>query len=244
METSSSLVKKVVRPIVAINTAGIVIAATVLALCAHRVFERKVVSTLSIQANVIGRVSMRPLLEGHQAEVEEYLSLLRTNPDIRIGTVYSPAGVPVAVYRSANLTSEPSALPSGINSEAHWFRNSRAVLVSPIWFEGKRLGYVYLRSSADVWYVPLELCAGLTGLLLLVAVVTNLLVSFVVDREVNQRAICLTAILRIALEGDYSVRASETQSWGELRGLKERLNEFIAHVEAQLAGRSRSDQAR
>jgi len=244
MDTSSPLVKKVVRPIVAVNAAGIVIAATVLALCAHKVFERKVVSTLSVQANVIGRASTRPLLEGHQAEVEEYLSWLRTNPEIRIGAVYSQAGVRVAVYRSANLNPEPAALPSDISSEEHWFKDSRAVLVAPIWYKGKQLGYVYLRSSADVWYVPLKLCAGLAGLLVLLAVATNFLVSFVVDREVNQRAICLTAILRIALEGDYSVRGSETQSWGELRALKERLNEFIAHVEAQLNCQSSSDQAK
>jgi len=228
-----SITKKLTRMNMLVSGAALLLAC--LAFVAYDVlaFRQAVVHNLSIQAQIAGSNSVSALLFNDPREVEKTLSALKAAPNIVSALIYTPEGQPFAAYwRDRGGQAPPlPAIPTG-QTEAHWFKDGRVVLVHSIVFQGKPTGIVYMQRDLKDINGRLAQYAGIAAIVLLMCLFAALQFSSIFRKSVADPIVNLADLARtVSRDKDYSVRAALTGGHDELATLIETFNEMLAQIQ-------------
>ena len=196
-------------------------------------FQKTMVRNLSTQAQIIGSNAVSALVFNDPQSAENTLTALKASPDVLSAVIYTPDARPFASYfrnRGNQIPALPS-IPAG-QTEFHSFSNKEMVLVRSIVFQGKPTGIVYIRSDLDELNQRLKQYAGIAAIVLSVSLIAALLVSSIFRRAVAEPIVHLAEIARIvSRDKNYSLRATQTRSGGELTILINAFNEMLMQIQ-------------
>ncbi len=193
------------------------------------------VHTLLIQAQIIGSNSSSALLFNDPQSAEKTLSALKSAPHITYAAITRPDGRPFAAYSRDNgvvsLSRWPRTTVPGKGS--HWFRDGKIEVESPIVFQGKTTGAVYIQSDVQELIHHLEQYVVIIGVVFLASLVAAVLMSSLIRKVVAKPILQLAQAARIvSREKTYSVRVRPTGNHDELSILISTFNEMLGQMEA------------
>jgi signal transduction histidine kinase len=204
-------------------------------------FRTNLVSRLAAEGNIIGSNTVSALVFNDPRAAESTLSALAASPNILYAAIYTPNRRCFAEYlRDSKVNPLPMlAIPAG-QSQADWFQDGQIALVRPIVFQGRPIGYVYIRSDLQAINRRLRGYAFIALGVLVTSLLAALLISKMAQRAIAGPISHLAAIARaVSVEKDYSIRVASTAQHDEVSTLIEAFNEML--VEIQRRDRSLSD---
>ena len=193
------------------------------------------VHNLSIQAQIIGSNSSSALLFNDPQSAEKTLAALRSAPNVTYAAIARPDGRPFAAYSRDNGDQRLSPLPKTTvpQTRFHWFKDGEIVVQSPIVFQGKTTGVVYIRSDVQELISHLKQYAVIVGVVFLTSLVAAVLMSSLIRQVVAKPILHLAEVARIvSREKTYSVRVRPTRNHDELSILIGTFNEMLGHMQA------------
>src|SRR5229473_4023873 len=196
-------------------------------------FREVMVHNLSIQAQIAGSNSVSALLFNDPQAAENTLSALKAAPNVVSAGIYTLDGRPFGTYwRDGNpqTVTLPQMPPN--QTEAHWFKDGRLVLVRTIVFQGKPTGTVYIRSDLREMSARLKRYVGIAAMVLLASLVAALLGASIFQRVVAEPIVHLAEITRIvSRDKNYAIRATPTGKRDEPDILIGAFNEMLRQIQ-------------
>ncbi len=195
-------------------------------------FRQKMVSTLSVQAQIVGLNSASALLFSDPRAAENTLSALAASPNIISGAIYSPTGELFASYtRDAGETASPPPLPSR-QIETSRFSGSDLSLVRRIMFQGKAIGAVYLRSDLREIDQSVQRYIRIVAIVLLISLFAAMALSSFFQGAITRPLIQLAEVARVvSRERNFSIRAPSVSTGDEASVLVNAFNEMLAQIQ-------------
>jgi len=196
-------------------------------------FRAGVVHNLSTEAQIIGSNTISALVFNDPRSAETTLSALKGSPSIVYAAIYTPDGQPFAGYwQDRNGKSMPlPSVPTG-QTQAHWFSDGQIALLDSVIFEGKPIGFVYIRSDLRALNDRWKTYALITAVVLLLSLVVALLISKISQRVISKPVVQLAEMVRVVSQGkDYSIRAAATGNQDEVSTLIEAFNEMLGQIQ-------------
>ena len=196
-------------------------------------FRTGIVRNLSVQAQIVGSNTVSALLFSDASSADKTLSAFEASPNIVYAGIYEPDGEHFADYwRQGNGKVLPfPSMPSG-QTQAHWLDHGQIALVQSIVFQGKTVGYVYIRSDLQVINNRLKSYALITFAVLLVSLMLHLLISKVSQRVISHPIMQLAETVRVISQyKDYSLRAEVTGNHDEVSILITSVNEMLGQIQ-------------
>ncbi len=194
-------------------------------------FRQNLVRNLSTEAQIVGSNSISALTFNDPQAAEETLSAFSNLPHIITAAIFNADGQLFAQY--ARSKSERLADPGdGTGKASASFRKGEVIVRQPIVFQGKRLGYVYIRSDLTETGQRLEQYGGIAAMVLLFSLLPALLLSAIVRRSVADPIVELANTARlVSQERNYSVRATPTGRRDEIDVLIDAFNNMLAQIQ-------------
>jgi signal transduction histidine kinase len=194
-------------------------------------FRQSLVRNLSAEAQIVGSNSISALTFNDPASAEETLSAFRNLPHIITAVIFSADGQLFAQY--ARNSGERLAIPGDASGQATaTFRQNEVIVRQPIFFQGKRLGYVYIRSDVTEAGQRLQQYGGIAILVLALSLLPALLLSAIFRRSVAQPIVELADTARlVSQDRNYSVRATPTGRRDEIDVLIDTFNNMLAQIQ-------------
>jgi signal transduction histidine kinase/DNA-binding response OmpR family regulator len=196
-------------------------------------FRAGVVHNLSTEAQVIGSNTISALVFNDPHSAETTLSALKGSPSIVYAAIYTPDGKPFAGYwQDGSGRGLPLPVVPAGKTQAHWFSGDEIALVDTVIFEGKPIGFVYIRSDLRALNDRWKSFALITAFVLLLSLVVALLISKVSQRVISKPVVQLAETVRVvSQEKDYSIRAAATGNQDEVSTLIEVFNEMLGQIQ-------------
>src|SRR5258706_7723902 len=150
-------------------------------------FRAALVSSVSIQAHIIGDNTVSALLFNDPHSAGKTLSALDANQHLMYAQIYTRDGQPFAGYwrDRAGETLPLPVIPSG-QAQIHWFKDGHLGLARSIIFQGKPTGAVYIRSDLGAMNDRLKSYAVITIVVFLASLVVALLISRLSQRVISE----------------------------------------------------------
>src|SRR5713226_4862198 len=228
-----SITKKLIRMKMLVSGAALLIACVAFVAYDLITFREAMVHNLSIQAQMAGSNSVSPLLFNDPQAAENTLSALKAAPNVVSAGIYTLDGRPFGTYwRDGNpqTVTLPQMPPN--QTEAHWFKDGRLVLVRTIVFQGKPTGTVYIRSDLREMSARLKRYVGIAAMVLLASLVAALLGASIFQRVVAEPIVHLAEITRIvSRDKNYAIRATPTGKRDEPDILIGAFNEMLRQIQ-------------
>ena len=196
-------------------------------------FRAGLVSSVSIQAQIIGDNTVSALLFNDPHSAGKTLSALEANRHLMYAQIYTRDGQPFAGYwrESAGETLPLPVIPSG-QTQIHWFKDGHLGLARSIIFQGKPTGAVYIRSDLGAINDRLKSYAAITIVVFLASLIVALLISRISQRVISEPVIQLAQTVRIVSnEKNYSIRAATNPNRDEVSTLIESVNEMLEQIQ-------------
>jgi signal transduction histidine kinase len=228
-----SITKKLIRMNMLVSGAALLIACVAFVAYDLITFREAMVHNLSIQAQMAGSNSVSPLLFNDPQAAENTLSALKAAPNVVSAGIYTLDGRPFGTYwRDGNpqTVTLPQIPPN--QTEAHWFKDGRLVLVRTIVFQGKPTGTVYIRSDLREMSARLKRYVGIAAMVLLASLVAALLGASIFQRVVAEPIVHLAEITKIvSRDKNYAMRATPTGKRDEPDILIGAFNEMLRQIQ-------------
>ena len=196
-------------------------------------FRAGIVRNLSTEAQIIGSNTVSALVFEDPHAAENTLTALKASPQIVYAAIYTPDGRTFASYgldRKQGI--QPLNLPPQGRTQSHWLSGGQIGLVQTISFEGKAVGFVYIRSDLRTLDNRLKSYALITAIVLLISLVVALLISRIAQRVISAPVMQLAETARfVSRKKNYSIRATETGNHDEVSTLIGAFNEMLAHIQ-------------
>ncbi|HEV2646455.1 MAG TPA: ATP-binding protein [Acidobacteriaceae bacterium] len=190
------------------------------------------VDSLTAEAQIIGANSVTAILYDDQAVAQSTLSALSGTSDVTGAAIYTTSGHAFAQYLregAAPLQPPPNSAPVAATS---WRSGLDVLIASPIVFQGKHLGIVYIQAHFTNLRLQARRFALITAAILLLCLLIGLLVGNVFRRLLSQPIISLARTSRlISRYKDYSLRFEPSASYSELESLTDAFNEMLAEIQ-------------
>jgi signal transduction histidine kinase len=196
--------------------------------------RKAMVRNLSIQAQIVGANSISALLFNDPQSAEKTLSALKSAPNISYAGIYTPDGRLFAAYSRDSGDEKPPLLPQApvFPTHVHWFGDGRMVVASPISFQGKTTGTVYIRSDFQELIGRLKRYLVIVVVIFVTSLVAVVLMSSLIRRVIAEPILQLAETARIvSREKKYSVRAPTTRNRDELSILIDTFNEMLGQIQ-------------
>lgn len=193
------------------------------------------VRNLSIQARIIGINSTSALLFNDPQAAEKTLAALRSAPNITDAAIAKPDGRPFAVYSRDGVDRSLSGQreTAGLRWPFRWLNNRKMSLASPIVFQGKTTGTVYIQSDLKELLGRLRRYIVIVGVVFLVSLGAAVMMSSMIRRVVTEPILNLAEAARIvSRDKTYSIRVSPTRNHDELSTLIDTFNTMLQQIEA------------
>lgn len=194
-------------------------------------FRQSLVRNLSAEAQIVGSNSISALTFNDPASAEETLSAFRNLPHIITAAIFSADGQLFAQY-ARTPGERPANFGEGTTKSIATFHAYEVIVRQPIFFQGKRLGYVYIRSDVAEAGQRLEQYGSIALLVLVFSLLPALLLSTIFRRSVAEPIVELADTARqVSQERNYSVRAAPTGRRDEIDVLIDALNNMLAQIQ-------------
>jgi len=187
----------------------------------------------------------RPLLLEKYADAETLLGSLNRQRNIQAAYLFDRTGIPVAEYLSYDRSritipalerdfaqtgqGQPGALPvvqEKLYLKAHYFSS-----FTPVDYEGRQIGTLYLVSDLDSFYAGLGTIIGGVGCAFVLLGCFSWILAGLLQKPVSDPLLRLATLMKqISREKDYSVRAFAT-SQDEIGALVKGFNDMLAQIE-------------
>src|SRR5579863_5759907 len=192
-------------------------------------FKQVGLQDLNALANILGTNCTAPLVFKDPNSAREILQALTIKPHIVAAAIYDRDGKPFAVYK-ANSLRDPG-FPPPLNDGTSRFTSERALIYQPIFFDGERVGTVFLMGDRGEERQLLLRYFYFFGLII---VVVSLGAYVMADRL---QSLISSPILELAWttkmvtsSRDYSIRAGK-RSEDEVGVLIDGFNEMLGEIQ-------------
>jgi PAS domain S-box-containing protein len=188
---------------------------------------------LSVQAQMIAANNASALIFNDQSSTEASLATLRSAVHVTSAWIYGADGQPFAGFQRDTRKPVPALPPGSVNSpESHWYKDGLLHLVSPIFFQGKLIGYVYMQSDLGALYDRLRSFVEIGICVLLASLLLAFSVSWASSKFISRPILDLAETARIVMrDKDFSVRAPRTGSGDEISALIDAFNDMLARIQ-------------
>src|SRR5579883_2068870 len=181
-------------------------------------FRLNMVRSLSIQAQIVGTNSVSAILFSDAEAARNTLKALGSAPNVTFAGIYTASGQLFASYSPSGGDS-PSPLPllAAGKKETWRFTSSDVWLAREIVFQGKPIGFVYIRSNLLEIRQSLERYTRILVVVLLISLFVVFLLSAFFQRAVTRPLVDLarTALI-VSREKQFSLRAPPATSTDEV----------------------------
>jgi signal transduction histidine kinase len=168
-----------------------------------------------------------PLAFSDAVAARDALAVLRSQPSILAGAMYTATGAVLASYQQSSSETIP---PLGPVSKPLRAAGSMGVFY-PVVFDQERIGSIYLRSVSPSFAEQLRRSGFLALTLLLFALAGAIAVSSAIQRVITQPILHLSeTAARVSGDRSYSIRATRSSN-DELGELVDRFNEMLAAIQ-------------
>jgi signal transduction histidine kinase len=196
-------------------------------------FRDRMITARSIEAQIIAANTASALVFNDPRSAQNTLGAMRASPRVVFAGIYTPDGKPFAGYwrdGKATLLPVPSVPPDQL--EVHWFQNGELALASPLIFQGKRIGIVYIRSDLRDMEDRLFRYTEIVGVVLLMSLLAALVLSDMSQRRISSPIVELADLAgRVSRDKNYSARAAPAGDGDELSMLIDSFNEMLAQIQ-------------
>ncbi len=196
-------------------------------------FRQGLLRTLSAQAQIVGSNSVSALVFNDPPSALTTLSALKNSLNISSAGILTADGHRFAQYTpdgSAELLSIP-ALPAD-KVEGYWFRSTHVVLVRKIIFEGKLVGFVYIRADLREIEDRLWKYASIAAVVLLLSLLFAVFISARFRKAVAEPIVVLAdTARRVSRDQDYSLRVAAPMQRDELGTLMISFNDMLRQIQ-------------
>lgn len=196
-------------------------------------FRAGMVRNLSLEAQIVGSNSVSALLFDDPQAAQKTLSALAMSHSIMSAAVYTADGQQFASYvrDSGQPLLSLLPIPAG-QTRVHRFEPGQIALVDSVFLDGKRIGFVAIRSDLQAINTRVRSYTLITAAVLLISLVVALLISEISQRVISRPVIRLAETVRtISHEKRYSIRAAATASRDEVSTLIEAFNEMLEEIQ-------------
>ncbi len=194
-------------------------------------FRQSLVRNLSTEAQIVGSNSISALTFNDPAAAQQTLSAFRNLPHIITAAIFSTDGQLFAQY-ARSPGDRLAAFGDTDGKTVATFRQDEVIVRQPIFFQGKRLGYVYIRSDVTEAGQRLVQYGGIAAMVLLLSLLPALLLSAIFRRSVAEPIVDLADTARlVSQERNYSVRATPTGRRDEIDVLIDAFNNMLAQIQ-------------
>jgi signal transduction histidine kinase len=227
---------------------GVVLLATLAALLVSvglliaydlRAYHTNVLADMDTQSELIGHMSSAALAFDDARLAQENLGMLRLQPRVNAGAIYSAGGRLFARYVAPG---QREAIPAAPGRDGTRIADGKLVLFKEIVDGGERVGTVYLRADYDIAGRAadyLMLASGVTALALLAAY----LIIRRVDHVIAGPILDIAAIAREVVDtGDYTRRARKFSD-DEVAQLVDSFNRMLDEIETRTGALENSNHA-
>jgi signal transduction histidine kinase len=196
-------------------------------------FRASIAGRLAAEGEIIGSNTISALMFNDPRAAESTLSALAASPNILYAGIYTPNHKVFAEYlRDHKVAPLPVLKVPARQSEINWFREGQITLSSPIVFQEKPIGYIYIRSDSQAITQRLKSFAFIALGVLLASLLAALLISKMAQRAIANPISHLAATARaVSLEKDYSIRVAATARHDEVSTLIEAFNDMLAEIQ-------------
>src|SRR5579864_5542094 len=196
-------------------------------------FRANLASNTSVEARISGSNAVSPLIFNDSHSAENTLAALRASPHIVYAGIYTPGGEFFAGYWREQTPAPVPLLPFDLGKkERSRFENGEFSLIQSVFFQGKLVGIVYIRSDLGAMYERLETYALILLTILGASLIAALLLSRVSQRAVSQPILRLADTAKLVSQRkDYSVRAPVTRDHDEVALLVDAFNEMLLEIQ-------------
>ena len=201
------------------------------------------IQELRVLTAAVGSSSRQSLVLSQYQEIEKYLASLVPQKHIQAAYLFNDQGTPVAEYLSQkNSVFAWKFLEADFaaDNKAYWTTSTEEQISScfshlgiftPIFYEGKRVGTLYVLSDLDALYGRLSGVAFGTTLALMLLFVFSWILASRLQKPISAPLLNLAGIMeKISVQQDYSLRA-KIMSNDEIALLVDGLNHMLDQVE-------------
>lgn len=198
---------------------------------------------LRVLTAAVGNSSRQSLVLSQYQETEKFLAALASQKHIHAAYLFNGQGDPVAEY----LAQKDSAfawkfleIDFAADNKAYWTTAteerinscfSHLGIFTPIFYEGKRVGTLYVLSDLDALYGRLSGVAFGTTLALMLLFVFSWIFAGRLQKPISAPLLNLAGVMeKISVQQDYSVRATKMSN-DEIAQLVDGLNHILDQVE-------------
>lgn len=199
-------------------------------------FRASIMRNLSIQAQIVGANSVSALLFNDSQSAGKTLGALRSAPNIVQAAIYTTQGDVFAAYkRDAADGATPEKIPVSLDEQPfNWLCQGRIKVVSPILFEGKVRGQVYIESGLHDLSERIHRYVIIVSGVFLVSLFASMLMFLLIRRSVSVPIMRLAETARmVSHERNYSVRVAAGEGRDELSGLIATFNHMLEQIETR-----------
>lgn len=194
-----------------------------------RRFRRDTERDLSALAEILSRNIGAAVIFSDHVAAAETLAALEARRPIVAAAIYGEDGSLFAAYRRPDSARHP--LPAQPQPDGTTLSGGSVTAYRPIYFEGERIGTVYLESDLSEMYSRLRVQVGTVVLVFLLAGLVALLFSSGLQRVISRPILHLADTARSVSErGDYSIRARK-EGEDELGRLVDAFNEMLGQIQ-------------
>ncbi len=198
-------------------------------------FRQGLVHALSAQAQIIASNSVSALVFNDPQAAENTLAALKNSPNVESAGIFRPNRTPFAEYLRSGGTAPLNipALPDP-QTETYQFRNTHLILMEPINFQGRTIGFVYVRSDLKELDRRLKRYGAIAVGVLILSLLAASFASYVFRKSVVTPIVELSQVARAVSQGkNYSVRAAPSKEQDEVALLVNAFNEMLAQIQAR-----------
>ncbi len=169
----------------------------------------------------------------------EVVGALRAKPTVMAASLVWPNGTIFAYFGKAEDSTSLSQFPAPSESR---FTGGQLLTTQPVFFQGKKVGTLFLRSDYQRTFLRLLAIYGLVVLgIVVVSIGLATFLSSRLGRAITNPVLALAQTARtVGEKKDYSVRAEVGSRGDELGGLAESFNEMLGRIQSQDAALSLS----
>lgn len=196
-------------------------------------FRNSLVRTLSAQAEIIGSNSVSALLFNDAQSATDTLAALSNSPHIESAGLLTADRRLFATYvRQGGVDMQSIPTIENGRVEEYWLRRTHVVLLRSILFQGKNVGFVYIRADLRELDDRLWRYALIAFVVLLVSLIFSLIASSRFRRSLAEPIVALAEIARqVSRDRDYSVRLNPGDQRDELTTLINSFNEMLREIQ-------------
>lgn len=196
-------------------------------------FRVGIAANLSTQGQIIGANTVAALLFNDPQAAENTLSALTASPRVLYAQIYTADRQLFAEYRRDRQERAQALLsiPAG-QIQAYSFKSRQIALARYIIFQGKPIGFVYIRADLQAMNDRLTSYTLIVIAVLSLSLVTALLISRMSQRVISQPVVQLAeTALRVSRARDYSIRMIETGDQDEISTFIKAFNEMLGEIQ-------------